>query len=87
MMSQTASATWSCRTLKFSCKQLEIMASPGFLLKAAGCGVQSAQKTVPLSTEQKVFGTLQDTVPSRITNAIQNQFESIMTSAATMQEV
>jgi len=49
------------------------------------CGYR-VQKTVPLST-QKVFSTLQDTAPVRMTNTKQNQFEPIMTSADTMQDV
>lgn len=57
-------AARSHRTLKSSRKELEITVSPGF----PGCGVHSTWETMPVSTEQKVFSTLQDIVPIRITN-------------------
>lgn len=41
---------------------------------------------MPPGTEQKVFSTVQDAALIKITNAIQNQLEPIMTSADTAQD-
>lgn len=75
--------------LKSLCKQLGILASPGLLLKAAGCGRGPGhrQKTVSPCTGQGAAFTPCRIVSIRITNPTQNQPETITTSADTMQGV